>query len=1237
MSHSKNENEYENFLDIENFKFNESLRESVNVDFRNLIQSNPESSSKKESLLMELECENKNLKENSFLLLEENQNLQTTIAVQELTIKKNEEKVNILLQENFKLKSAFENYEEMKKRLNTYEKLIDLQSLSKSSSSANEQQQVITGFMEKLKVIETDNQTEVIELKRIIARLKMQIDNYTGNNNNYNNNVSNNHNNTNNTDFNFLLNKKEEELVQLRSGLAKAEFNVDFKDKEIYKVLAGVEEFKAQIVKLNAENADLKFNLQSKDHTINNINNLNSLNNLNSSILSSTNNSHSECVKAITHHELKTKFFDFLKIHEVLKEELESEKTKYISLLQMNQDLGKKIIENLKIINENKSEITYLKSKVAEQQKEKSEHAPYNASFFDDLGSNFELNLLQEDRRKANEVRLSLEKQLQEQKIQIVELTQTIKHSEMRIQSLLEELNLEKMENENLKEIQKSDLKNISKMLSEQSSQNQGKKNEVYISELKVSLQNTNKINEELAKQKKDLEKEISDIKNKFKEQQNAFLTLSNERDPNNYNAFFRDDKSQAAFSRFSMQSNLTQNKFLDSKIRDLEDSLVQEKENAENLLKIKQSLINKLKQSNETLIAERNKLNKDLSEEKMKNKSLQMEKNTLLESEEYLKVQVQELNAEACDLRIYQDNYELIEEKLEEFQKQFKNIVSNYNNPQIQNENFQKLVNENVELNAYKNQYLVIESDLQEKNKELYALKEKCFYMEQDLNLAKQVQTHGLYSSNASITNFNSHNSSNNNELLVKELENKIKSLEEENKELNQSVEDSKLIIFSLREKCKDVIAKEKEILRLNNVINDLNERRKKRVSFGKDILVEFRKEGSPSEQGNEIKREFNNSNNINNSNYNNNQIQKPNFNNNNYNYNNINDLLKSQQDLYQKYHNELNNIRSVQPSFASIDINNFGKSDALENKNSKIEHEDTDSNSVHVEDNNNTNNNNNINNNGNYHLTEAKGEVEVNENIQDIYRDMPNTNDIDHNENNNNNRHHSHTDEAHNNLIICNNQPQQIFNNMNTNTMISEILSAPNQRGEDMYASLNIPKIEIGNIDILSALGSNLDSEFSRIKNKYKLNDGDSDVNVNNNNFNSIIPTIKDSLDLRGINKTRIRNTPNKLNETNNIPDFMSRSHVSQMNIIDRILAENSISLDSVGKKADSSSNSINEQQKAQNNLSNSAVIIVNSKNHLILREDLNEIPLTNEIEIKQEDASADAVKEEENNEEK
>jgi hypothetical protein len=83
--------------------------------------------------------------------------------------------------------------------------------------------------------------------------------------------------------------------------------------------------------------------------------------------------------------------------------ELEAEKTKYVSLLEMNQDLGKKIIENLKIMNENKSEISYLKRKVADQQKEKGETSAGGADLFDDLSSNFELNLYQEDKKKAND------------------------------------------------------------------------------------------------------------------------------------------------------------------------------------------------------------------------------------------------------------------------------------------------------------------------------------------------------------------------------------------------------------------------------------------------------------------------------------------------------------------------------------------------------------------------------------------------------------------------------------------------------------------------------------------------------------------------------------------------------------------------------------------------------------------------------------------------------------------
>jgi hypothetical protein len=83
-----------------------------------------------------------------------------------------------------------------------------------------------------------------------------------------------------------------------------------------------------------------------------------------------------------------------------------------------------------------------------------------------------------------------------------------------------------------------------------------------------------------------------------------------------------------------------------------------------------------------------------------------------------------------------------------------------------------------------------------------------------------------------------------------------------------------------------------------------------------------------------------------------------------------------------------------------------------------------------------------------------------------------------------------------------------------------VPQILSSVNQEGENIIAALNNHKIYIGSIDILSLLGSNLDNEFSRIKNKYNLNDDDSE------NFQQVIPNIKDSLDIRALCKNKNKN---------------------------------------------------------------------------------------------------------------
>ena len=80
------------------------------------------------------------------------------------------------------------------------------------------------------------------------------------------------------------------------------------------------------------------------------------------------------------------------------------------------------------------------------------------------------------------------------------------------------------------------------------------------------------------------------------------------------------------------------------------------------------------------------------------------------------------------------------------------------------------------------------------------------------------------------------------------------------------------------------------------------------------------------------------------------------------------------------------------------------------------------------------------------------------------------------------------------------------------------------------------------------------------------------------------------------------------------------MSRSHVSPMSIFDKILQENSISLDDIEAKSDSDSKAKNEQDAKENLWS--SVIIVKNKNQLILKEELSEIPISDEVEVKQEE---------------
>ncbi len=587
MSKTFNENELI-LLDTDK-QIIDSFTNNIEVTYPEIgiIYSNKSINKGDTNYLEKSEFENKNLKEQN-ILLQQLENLKTEKAILELNNNKYVEKLNFLLKENSRLKAIMENYEHLKMKVDMYEK-INFQSLF--TNSINENQKII-GFSEKLKTIEADYLKEIIELKNSLSQVKFQIDYLNAENQylkNSNSNIfTNNDINFRNSETNI---KKNEEIENLKTNIAKAGNDIALKDNEIAKLNISFIEQKEQNFKLTNEINVLKLEITSLSN--NNLINLNNTNN-------------NDLISKKIFEELKSKYSESQKSYIKLQEELEDEKTKYVSLLQMNQDLGKKIIENMKVMSQNKSEITYLKKKVAEQQKEKGDI--FNISEFEDITSNYEMNLFKEDKKKADEIRLNLEKLNQEQKIQIADLEQKIKEYHTKVQSLTDELNLEKMENENLKEIQKSDLKNISRILSEQNSNNQIKKNEEQINELKISLQNTNKINQELTNQKTNLEKEISDMKNKLKEQQNAFLFLANEKDHNNP-SYFKDDKSQAAFSRYSMASNLTQNKFFDSKIKDLEESLIQEKENSENLLKIKQNILDKLKKSNDNLLAERNKI----------------------------------------------------------------------------------------------------------------------------------------------------------------------------------------------------------------------------------------------------------------------------------------------------------------------------------------------------------------------------------------------------------------------------------------------------------------------------------------------------------------------------------------------------------------------------------------------------------------------------------------------------
>lgn len=912
----------------------------------------------------EFEKENKILREKNEILLEENHKLQTDLAIMELTNRKNEEKIEYFFQENLKLRNLMEKFEEMQMKIDIYEKM-DFKGLIQNSKS---QDQIISAFLDKIKIIEADYGNEIIELKRIITHLKLQVDQVNNLEESFREKVGNSV-DMKSGDFELLetrekLIKTQEENLTLKQDVGKLIYELDLQNNFIKKI---EEEKKSFEEKIN-----------SLEENINKTENI------------TVNSNSKSSVKKKVYDELKTKFDNLQKENGILKEDIDSEKNKYISLLHINQDMGNKIIENMKHLQENKSENVFLKNRVAELQQEKP------TEITNDSEVNFDLDSMEEDKKKITEIKLNLEKINQEQNLKLVGLEQAIKERDLRIDNLTKELSLEKMENENLKEIQKSDIKNISKILTEQSSVNQIKKIEEYNNELKISLQNTNKINQELTNQKSNLEKELTENKNKLKEMQQSFLFMENNKDKESVN-YFRDDKSNAAFSRMSGVSYMTHNKYIDSKIKDLEDTLYQEKNNSEKMVSIKQNLIDKLKKSSDMLTTERNKLYKELKETKLKLNTLQSEKNTLEESNEFLLEQVKDLDKEICDLKLNQEIYDQLEDKLEEYQRQFENLMSNNNNPQMQNTQFQQLINENVELNSIKSKFNELEKEIDIKNKENASLIEKITLMEKNIeNIINENVNNNMMAANNHIKEIEEH-------LYHADL--RIKFLDEENANLRKNIEDNKLIVFSLREKCKDMIAKEKEIFQLQATIQELKQKKNKRVSFGKDIVVEFQKENPYGEENNYD--QYYNNNPQNNYNYNQYQYQyqnqqqgyyqNPNNVNtymnqgNNYNYNNTNfdqgsnlnqninnhgsyennqvtnnyqnnknennnqednslygnrkistgmdsnlqDLLKSQQSLYDKYSNQLNNIKKVQVPSIFDDIDNLINPDKNKNKN--------------------------------------------------------------------------------------------------------------------------------------------------------------------------------------------------------------------------------------------------------------------------------------------------------------
>jgi len=159
--------------------------EKINVDYldnqlikKPSLENNPINTSinleqyTKNILNLEFEKDNKALRETNEKLLEENHKLQTDLAIMELTNRKNEEKIEYFFQENLKLRNLMEKYEDMQMKLDIHEKM-DFKGLIKNSKT---QDQIISAFLDKIKIIEADYGNEIIGLKRIITHLKLQVD-----------------------------------------------------------------------------------------------------------------------------------------------------------------------------------------------------------------------------------------------------------------------------------------------------------------------------------------------------------------------------------------------------------------------------------------------------------------------------------------------------------------------------------------------------------------------------------------------------------------------------------------------------------------------------------------------------------------------------------------------------------------------------------------------------------------------------------------------------------------------------------------------------------------------------------------------------------------------------------------------------------------------------------------------------------------------------------------------------